>query len=663
MSLQPRFAALLAVLVLLSSVPPAPAGANQHTPTSSQGDVAITPLPAVPEPDDRFGMVQAMHAPDLAVQMGARWDRIIFPWSLIQKDGPDSWTELYFTDEQIRAQAARGLMLAGVMIYTPQWASEKPEVGRPVDRPAGLYLPYNDPQNHWGQFVRKVVARHRGVVDHWVVWNEPDLYDPVIRYTWDASYEDYVQLLKVAYLNVKEVNPNAKVVLGGLAYWYDKEYNRPPYLGPILELIARDPEARRHNHYFDIVSVHAYSAPLNSYTEPLIMREIMELRGIKKPIWISESNVVPLDDTANHLPPGGWRATLDQQASYVIQSMAMALSAGVERYAMYKMVDEEPENQTDLWGLVRNNRSLKPAYVAYQVGATYFSNVKSAVYTWPGSADPPMPEQVNSILTSNANRPQFIWPAQVSQVTMERGRRLTTVVWNNSPVEVTHRVPANGQRATLVNKYGKTETIGARDGFYSITLPGSRHNSDFRDSSIYMIGGEPFIIDEQVALLPTDRVASRIEIVWPQGGAAQREASKANISAQLLMPGTNESVACRYKPASVQLWRRINNGPRELVTTGVRRFANADGVTYPVWDFNDVSVVEARGGPPPPAPSPTPSGDGAAPTPPPPPPPNDFIEFSVVVDGIQTDVGTWIYGGPNANDWTRPPVRPAKSCE
>ncbi len=654
MSLSPRIAALLVGLVLLLSLPPVPAGANQQR-------SVVAPLPAVAEPDGRFGMVQAMHAPDLALQMGARWDRIIFPWSLIQKDGPDSWDQLYFTDEQIRAQAARGMTLAGVMIYTPQWASEKPEVGRPVDRPAGLYLPYDDPKNHWGQFVRKLVARHRGVVDHWIVWNEQDLYDMAIRYTWDAPYEDYVQLLKVAYLNVKEVNPNAKVILGGLAYWYDKEYNRPPYLGPMLEIMARDPEAKRHNHYFDIVSVHAYSAPLNSYAEPLIMREILELRGMKKPIWISESNVVPLDDGDHHLPAGGWRATLDQQASYVIQSMAMALAADVERYAMYKMVDEEPENNTDLWGLVRNNGSLKPAYVGYQVGATYFSKVKSAVYSWPGSREVPTAAEVKSILTSNSNRAQFIWPAQISQVTMERGRQLTTVLWNNSPAEVTHKIPANARRATLVNKYGTTETIGARDGFYSIRLPGSQHNSDLRDSSIYMIGGDPFIIDEQVAPLPTDRVVSRIEMVWPQGGASQREASKANITAQLLMPGANESVPCRYKPESVQLWRKINNGPRELVTTGVRRVANAEGVTYPVWDFNDISVAGVRGGPPPP--TPTPAAEGTVDTPAAPPPPRDFIEFSVVVDGIQTDVGTWTYGGPNATDWTRPPIRPRVGCE
>jgi hypothetical protein len=630
MLLKPQVAALLAAVVLLSSIP------SVH---ADPGTVSVAPLAPVATTDDRFGIVQGVGAPDLALNAGARWDRVIFPWSLIQKDGPDSWKELYFSDEVVRAQAARGVTMVGIMIYTPQWASIDPPRGRPVDRPQGLNLAYNDPKNHWGQFVRKLVARHKGVVDHWVVWNEPDLFDPALRYTWDASYEDYAQLLKVAYLNIKEVNPRAKVITSGFAYWWDKEYNRPPYLGPLLEVIGRDPDHKKNNHYFDIVNVHAYSAPLNSYAEPMIMRDILEQRGMKKPIWISESNVVPHNDPKNPLPPGGLRATLDEQASYVIQSMALALAAGVDRYAIYKMVDEAAENNTELWGLARNDLSIKPAYVAYQVGTTYFANARSAVFSWPGAADGPSQAQIKALLGSNSNRPQFIWPSQVSQVTIDRGNRLTTVVWNNSPEPVTHRVPATARQATLVTKYGKSDTITARDGFYTVDLPPTSHNPDVRDYSIFMIGGDPFIIDEQVAPLPTDRVASRIEIVWPHNSAPIKEASKANVIGQLLMPGRpDQSVPCRYKPEDVQLWAKVNGGEKKLIAEGTRRIAEEQGIRYPTWDFNEIDVSAARDE-------------------------KTVIEYFVVVDGIATEATTWTYGGPNATDWKAPPVRPKASCD
>ena len=150
------------------------------------------------------------------------------------------------------------------------------------------------------------------------------------------------------------------------------------------------------------------------------------------------------------------RASLDQQASYIIQAMAMSVAAKVDRYAVYKAADEKAENDTELWGLIRNDRTTKPGYVAFQVGVTYFSNVKSAVFSWPGSAKP-SPEQYKAIMRSNESRTQFVWPSQVSQVTMERGDHRTTVVWNNSPVQVPYRVSAASQAATLVTKAGKTE--------------------------------------------------------------------------------------------------------------------------------------------------------------------------------------------------------------
>jgi hypothetical protein len=668
--------ALLAAIVLFTSLPTAPSfAAEPRTATT------LAPLPAVDTDDGRFGMVQGIVQPDLAWQAGARWDRIIFPWSLIQRDGPNSWTQLYFTDEAIRAQARRGVTVAAILIYTPQWASPWPEKGRPVDPPRGLELKYDDPNNLWGQFVRKVVDRHRGVVDHWIVWNEPDLYTPGLRYTFDGSFEQYAQLLKVAYLNAKEVNPKSKVILGGFAYWWDKEHGRPPFLGPLLEVIARDPDRQRNNHYFDIVSVHTYTAPLNSFTEPMVMRNILDLRNMKKPIWIGESNVIPHDDQDNRLGSGQFRASLDQQASYVIQAMAMAVAANVERYAIYKATDEKAENDVELWGLIRNNGTTKPSYVAFQVGAKYFADARSAVFSWAG-ADKPTRNQYQEIAESNVGRTQFIWPSQVAQVAMERGDRRTTVAWNTSPEAVTHRIPANAKQATLAYKDGRTQTIQATNGFYTVNLEPSTHNADPRDPSIYMIGGDPVIVDEQVMALPTDRLASRIEMVWPLDSAPVQDASTANVSAQLLMPGGNTSVACRYDPEKVELyaWRHYEERPREaapsvvvpapatngrpatvapsptparvrgeakrekdpvLLATGVKRFATEGGVTYPVWDFNGVDVSYAR------------TADG-----------DRWLELFVAVNGeIKTDTAPWIYGGPNNKNWQEARPLPSDDCK
>jgi hypothetical protein len=555
---------------------------------SSQRDVInVAVLPPVEPNDSRFGIVQAMHSPQLALNAGASWERIIFPWSLIQKNSANDWNELYFTEQQIRAQQARGIEQVGVLIYTPQWASPNPSTAKPVDIPRNLNLPYDHPDNYWGQFVRKIVARYQGVVDHWIVWNEPDLYDPVIRYTFSGSYEEYLQLLKVAYLNVKEINPRGKVILGGMAYWWDKEYGRTPYLLGLMEVLKNDREREKYNNYFDILAVHTYGNPLNSYAIPMLANEWLKARNMHKPIWINESNVVPYNDPVQPLPPGQTRATLDEQASYVIQSYAMGIAAGVERQEIYKMVDEDPENG-QYYGLVRNNKTTRPAYTAYQVAATYFRGVKSAYYTWPGLPGPAADADIWRVLDSVNNRVQFIWPAQVSHVVMERGDRRTSVLWNNSPVEVETSFEAASKSATLITKYGQTSTVEPRSGKYYATLPGSNNNSDLRDASIYLVGGEPVIIDEQVQPLPT-RVLARIESVEAADGKPLYEMDNANVVAVLSLPGTDDPPPCRWNP-EVQLWGRTQAGRSEKLGIATRKLVTEQGRTYPVWEFANVDV-------------------------------------------------------------------------
>jgi hypothetical protein len=443
--------------------------------------------------------VQAVRAPDAARNAGVRWTRLIFPWDEMQPTGPGGLQPGYFSDAEIESQRALGIEVVGITLYTPAWAARDPSRGaRSV--PRGLDRPVDDPQNVWAAYVKQLVAAYRGRVDTWVFYNEPDMYvEPDDFRTFAGTPADYALLLKVGYLAAKSVNPDARIVMAGFTYWWDKEAGRPQYFQRVLDALATDPNAARNNWYFDVVDAHTYGNPLNSYTVPLVFRRIMREKGFEKPIWVIESNVLVKNDTRVGAGEGPFRASMDEQASYVIQAMALARASGVQRYSIYKIVDEHPENEDEYWGLTRNDGSVRPSYLAYQVAARYFQGVRSATYSWSGSQVPPTPAEVDALLASNANRFQWPWPGPINTVVLEREAQRITVVWNASPQPMDLAVPARASAAQLVDKLGQVTPLTATNGVYNLRLEPSQNNSDPRDPTLYLVGGSPLIIVEETS--------------------------------------------------------------------------------------------------------------------------------------------------------------------
>jgi hypothetical protein len=454
------------------------------------------PLPPVANTDTRFGAVQAIFAPQLALNAGVRWERLIFPWNVIQPNGPNDFEQGWFTEEEINAEIARGIQIVGITLYTPGWAARDAQYeARSV--PRNLELPIDHPQNYWAAYVKRLVAKYRGRIDTWIILNEPDIYkEPDDFRTFAGSPVEYYQILKTAYLAAKSVNPNARIVMSGFTYWWDKEAGRPQYFQRVLDAIGGDRTAAANHWYFDAVDVHTYGNPLNGYNIPTVFRRIMREKGIEKPVWIIESNVLARDDPKAPANDTSFRATMDEQASYIIQNMALALAAGVQRYSIYKMTDEEAELGDQYWGLVRADNTLRHSYVAYQVGVRYFQHTRAAYYYWWGGGSPPTEQEITRLLASNENRWQWPWPAPVNVVVLEKEGQRVTVIWNASPQPIDVSLPAHSRAAQVVDKYGRTRPLVANDGYYELSLEPSRNNSDPRDRSLYLVGGSPWIIVE-----------------------------------------------------------------------------------------------------------------------------------------------------------------------
>ena len=443
---------VVAVVLGLALMPLAPPAA-QATPAASISR------------DTRFGLNEAWRAAEAADRAGAGWSRVLFWWSEMQKDGPGG-LNLFATDQDnyINNETMRGRMLAGAVLNTPPWASSD---GSRNGVPNGLYLPYDHPDNHWGQFMKLMASHYKGRVDTWIIWNEVDISHGQWD-TWNGSLDDYVQLQKVAYKAIKAGNPNATVLPFGAAWWYD--YGDT--ISQMLDMLAADPEAAANNYYFDVANLHLYSRAADIPRIVGWYRAEMAKRGMSKPIWIGETNAIPYDDPIWQASKANFRATMDEQASYIIQAFATYVGLNVERVSVNRAIDgTDFEAGGEPFGLLRNDGSTRPAFTAYQVATRYFGSVREAAYRHDASG--------------------------VTKVTMQKGGERVTVLWTMSGGDASATVEALGAQALKVTKWGDAETISASGGRFALTLRGATANSNSGDRTDYVVGGEPVILVER----------------------------------------------------------------------------------------------------------------------------------------------------------------------
>lgn len=419
-------------------------------------NVSFTPRTTVTAagPDYRFGVVEAYADPAAANALGAGWTRVTFEWNRIQLGGPHEWNGAPISDEVLANELAAGRQVVGLLITTPGWATD---VGIGPGVPQGLYLPADDPNNYWASFVRTIVARYAGRIDHWTIWNEPEIPAGSPDMTWGGSIEDFIQLLRVAYTVAKETNPNAVIHLPAITHWHNEHW-----FGQFLDALVADAGAAANDYYFDIATLHLYHEPEKIYEVTAHYYRLLHDHGIYKPFWIAETNA--------YLS----RISEEEQAFFIVQAFSLEIAAGAERIAVYKMADTETDQAADPepFGLVRMDGSRRPAFTAYQVAANYLAGFRGGT-----------------------------WDRQdaISVVTIDRGAQTTTVVWARIPELQTAVIAARTIRALLVDPWGSSYYVYPDHGYYFVDLPGANCEQGCQ------LGGVPFMLVED-ARVDTDTV-------------------------------------------------------------------------------------------------------------------------------------------------------------
>ncbi len=426
--------------------------------------------PPPPDTSWRFGVIESYEAPDQAARLGVGWTRVPFHWAKVQSGGELSWTP-EISQEHLESEIAAGRMIAGLLIGIPEWAAGDDGL------PAGLWLDHDDPANTWANYVRQAAATYAGQIDHWIIWNEPDIPETEIAHSWDGTVADFAQLQRVAYLAAKEVNPEAVIHLPAFTYWADYYAGTEQYMVRLLDEIVSDPQAAGHNYYFDVATAHLYFQPGLIYDLLRLFTAIMRERGLDQPIWLAETNAPPRDDPAWPVPDWTLSVIEVEQAAFMPQALAAGLAAGAERIALYKLKDTEGDKEAnpEPFGLVRLDGSERMSFATYRLAVGY----------------------LDGALGAERER----WD-EIGQIRIDQVEQSTTVLFSRLPEWQQAEVTATADLATLVDMWGTKQVITPTNGLYNVDLPPASCSHSIGEYC--MIGGYTYyLVQEADTPLPT----------------------------------------------------------------------------------------------------------------------------------------------------------------
>jgi len=268
--------------------------------------------------------------------------RISFGWDGIEEE-KDVYDWLFWDDFVRIAVDEYGVTLIPYVCYTPIWNSTGDSTNfwnhPPVD------------YEQFGKFMYALVSRYKDRIKTWEIWNEPD-----IEFFWNGPIEDFVRLYKIGAEAVRQADPDAVIVLGGLAHKVD-----------YLESLFRDFEI---SPYVDVVNFHSYLETWDGHpAEDIIdyvhqVAEVVEKYGDNQPLWMAEvgystfryNEYVSIHYNAYY----DYEKSPAYQAVHLFKTLTMLLSTDkLSAIAWYEIKDLEPEDE--VIGDV-NNRHLGIAY-------------------------------------------------------------------------------------------------------------------------------------------------------------------------------------------------------------------------------------------------------------------------------------------------------------
>lgn len=278
---------------------------------------------------------------------GVGWVRLDFLWEDIEpQEGKFDFAKY---DLIVKLLRDKGIHILGILHYSTSWASSCGEWNCPP-KDNKIFVNYSS----------KVIGRYKNQVKYWELWNEPD---SATYWKEQDGLKSYCILLKDVYIAAKKIDPECKILNGGIA-------NGLGSINHLYDQGAKD--------YFDILNLHFFESPLHGKNAlkavasyPELAYKIMVRNGDgNKKIWITEIGCPGL---SKGLSTENWwmdkNPTETQQADWLKDVYTELLkNPRVEKifWAFFRDTKDHWKNGVDYFGMVRWDFSAKPSFKAYR---------------------------------------------------------------------------------------------------------------------------------------------------------------------------------------------------------------------------------------------------------------------------------------------------------
>ncbi len=284
------------------------------------------------------------------------WDTGIC-WPEIQPN-KNQW-DFTLIDKAVKLAEEKNVDIVINIGLSPRWAAARPNNKSGY----GEELTASEPGNieDWKIYVRALAERYKGKIKYWEIWNEPDL---TLFYT--GTPKKMVELVKEAYLILKEVDPENKIISPSVTGYVALL----PWLKSFLDQGGKD--------YIDIIGTHFYVWFKTDTPEKVIstintIREYANANGLNDiPIWNTECGIRKENVTDPELAIG-----------YIARLSLVQWYYGIERFMIYSWDNNYQIRMVDKDYKVENNVAL--AFRETQkwlIGATVKDMIKVGNNVW-----------------------------------------------------------------------------------------------------------------------------------------------------------------------------------------------------------------------------------------------------------------------------------------